>query len=78
MYISYIRPILEYSDSVWDIASTDVKKQLDAIHTEAPRIITGATKLCSIDKLCADLGWDTLQERHNKHKLVICRLSIYN
>ena len=27
--------------------------------------------LCSTDKLYADLGWDTLQERRNKHKLVI-------
>ena len=53
MYISYIRPLLEYSDTVWDNASTEIKKQLDAIHTEAARIITGATKLCSIDKLYA-------------------------
>ena len=42
---------------------------LEAVHTEA-RIITGATNLCSIDKLLADLGWKTLQERHTKHKLV--------
>ena len=40
MYISYIRPLLEYSDSVWDNASTEIKKQLDAIHSEAARIIT--------------------------------------
>ena len=71
MYISYIRTLLEYSDSVWDNASTEIKKQLDAIHTEAARIITGATKLCSIDKLYADLGCNTLQECRNKHKLVI-------
>ena len=27
------------------------KKQLDAIHVEATRIMTGATKLCSIERL---------------------------
>ena len=27
------------------------KKLLDAVHEEAARIVTGATKLCSIDKL---------------------------
>lgn len=71
MYFSYIRPLLEYSDSVWDNASTESKKQLDAVHIEAARIITGATKLCSLEKLFADLGWDSLQERRNKHKLMI-------
>ena len=45
IYISYIRPLLEYSDSVWDNCSTGSKKQLEAIHTEAARIIVGATKL---------------------------------
>ena len=63
IYISYIRPLLEYSDSVWDNCSPDSKKRLEAIHTEAARIIVGATKLCSIEKLLTDLGWETLQSR---------------
>ena len=29
------------------------------------------SKLCSIEKLFADLGWESLQKRRNKHKLVI-------
>ena len=64
MHISFIRPLLEYSDAVWD-------KQLEAVHNEAARIITGATKLCSINNLLADLGWETLQARRARHKLVI-------
>lgn len=71
IYIAFIRPLLEYSDSVWDNCSNELKTQLDLIHNEAARIITGATKLCSIRKLFADLGWDTLQERRTKHKLVV-------
>ena len=51
MYISFVHPLLEYSDSVWDNATTEPKKQLDPIHIEAARIITGATKLCSISLL---------------------------
>ena len=46
-YIYYIRPLLEYSDSVWDKCSSHSKKQLEAIHTEAARIIVGAIKLCA-------------------------------
>ena len=68
MYISFIRPLLEYSNVVWDNASTDSKKQLESVHNEAVRIITGATKLCSIAKLHADLGWESLQARRTKQK----------
>ena len=47
------------------------KKQLEAIHIEAARTITGATKLCSINRLLDELGWESLQNRRNKHKLII-------
>ena len=67
MYISFVRPLLEYCDSVWNSASVDFKRQFDAVHLEATRIITGATKLCSIEKLLSDLGWGSLQNRRNKH-----------
>ena len=63
MYFAFLRPLLEYSDSVWDNCSYEAKRQLDSIHHEAARIITGGTKLCSLEKLLADLGWDSLQAR---------------
>ena len=71
MYISFVRPLLEYCDAVWDNASTESKKQLEAVHNEAARIITGVTKLCSISNLLSDLGWESLQARRTKHKLII-------
>ena len=72
MYISFILPLLEYCDSGWDNASTEPKKKLDAIHIEAGRIISGATKLCSVERLLVELGWDSLKKKkRNKHKLVI-------
>ena len=71
MYISYVRPLIEYSDSVWDNCSMESKNQLESIHIEAARVITGATKLCSIENFFADLGWESLQKCRNKHKLVI-------
>ncbi|MCG8033358.1 MAG: reverse transcriptase family protein, partial [Candidatus Thiodiazotropha taylori] len=70
MYSAFVRPLLEYSDIVWDNCPSESKRNLDAIHIEAARIITGGTKLCSIDKLYSELGWDSLQSRRNKHKLV--------
>ena len=71
MYFAYIRPLLEYSDVVWDNCSTASKKQLNAIHIEAARIVSGATKLCGIDKLFDELGWEHLQARRDKHKLIV-------
>ena len=64
-------PLLEYSDSVWDNCSTESKNKFESIHIEAARVVTGATKLCSIEKNFADLGWESFQNRRNKHKLVI-------
>ena len=46
------------------------KKLLDAVHIEAARIVSGGTKLFSVDKLFQELGWEPLQIRRNKHKLV--------
>ena len=67
--ISFFRPLPEYSDAVWDYASAESKKNLEAVHDKAARIITGATKLYSINKFLSDLGWECLQSRRTKHKL---------
>ena len=66
-----VRPLLEYSDSIWNNCSNESKRQLDPSHYEAARIITGGTELYSLEQLLADLGWDILQERRTKHKLRI-------
>ena len=71
IYFAFIRPLLEYSDVIWDNCSNECKTQLESIHNEAARIVSGATKLCSIQKLLGELGWETLQERRSKHKLII-------
>ena len=70
LYISFIRPLLEYCDVVWDNCSAENKKQLESIHTEAARNITGAISLCSIEKLFSELGWEFLQSHRKKHKLI--------
>ena len=71
MYVSFIRPTLEYSGGVWDNCNDQDKKLLENIQIEAMRIVTGATKLCSISKLFQDTGWETLEARRRKQKLII-------
>ena len=70
MYVAYIRLRLEYSDSVWDNCSIATKTTIRC-YSHRDRIITGATKLCSIEKPFFKLGWESFQGRRNKDKLVI-------
>ena len=72
MYTSFIRPLLEYGDIIWDNSSAANKRALENIQVEALRITTGGTKVCSIQKLYDDSKWETLQTRRNHHKL--CQL----
>ena len=70
LYFSYIRPIIEYADVVWDNCSKNDKLLLDKIQNEAMRIVSGATKSVSISNLYKELGWDTLGQRREKHRLI--------
>ena len=70
IYISFIRPILEYGDIIWDNCKLNDKAELDKIQNEAARIVSGTTKLVSISALHSEVGWETLQNRRNNHKLL--------
>ena len=65
--ISFIRPDLEYADIVWDNCTQ--YDSIEKIQTEAARIVTGATRLVSIEFLCRETGWEPLYKRRYKHKM---------
>ena len=50
-YTSFIMPILEYGDTLWDNCTQYEKRELDRIQNEAARIVTGATALVSLQSL---------------------------
>ena len=70
MYFSFIRPLLEYSDIIWDNCPTYLKQSVEKVNIEAARIVSGATKLVSLDLLYKEVGWETLDKRREKHKLI--------
>ena len=70
IYISFIRPLLEYGDTIWDNCTLYEKRELDKIQNEAARIVTGATALVSLQALYNEVGWDSLQTRRTNHKLI--------
>jgi hypothetical protein len=70
LYKSFIRPILEYADIVWD--APDAHRHnldiLEKVQMEAARLVTGATARCSTDKLYKEVGWETLALRRRLHR----------
>ena len=69
IYFSFIRPLLEYANVVWDNCTQYEANELEQIQHEAARIVTGATKLVSINSLFLETGWETLALRRDKQKL---------
>ena len=71
IYFSFIRPLLEYADVIWDNCTYYEKLELDKIQSEAARIVSGATKLVSLHALYEEVGWESLEKRRRKHKLLL-------
>ena len=71
IYTSFIRPVLEYADVVWDNCTQYEINALEKIQIEAARIATGGTKLVSLEMLYQETGWEPLEKRRYKHKLCL-------
>jgi hypothetical protein len=71
IYTTFIRPVLEYADVIWDNCTKGEKTELDKIQNEAARIVTGASKLISLNNLYRETGWESLETRRNNHKLAL-------
>ena len=56
MYFSFIRPLLEYSDIIWDNCPVYLKQSIEKVNIEAARIVSDATKLVSLDLLYKEVG----------------------
>ena len=64
IYLSFIRPILEYGNTIWDKCTQYEKRE-----SQSCSYISGATALVSLQSLYADICWESLQDRRTKHKL---------
>lgn len=47
LYFSFIRPVLEYADVIWDNIPDYVSLKIENIQLEALRIVTGGNRLAS-------------------------------
>ena len=67
IYISFIRPLLEYADVVWDNCTRYEVSAIEKVQLEAAR----TTKLVSLDELYKKTGWESLETRRSQHKLFL-------
>ena len=71
IYTTFIKPLLEYEDVIWDKCTQYEKQELDKIQNEAARIASGTTKLVSFNSLYNENCWETLETRRNNHKMTL-------
>ena len=90
IYKLYVRPHLDYGDMVYDISGLNkptifnqenkntLTKKVETIQYEAARVVTGAWKSTSMDKLYKNLGWESLSDRRTFRKLCLLFETIKN
>ena len=60
LYISFVRPTLEYAYIVWGNCTQYEANAIERIQVEAARIVTVATRLVSLDMLFKETSWESL------------------
>jgi hypothetical protein len=71
IYLSFIRPIPEYGNVIWDNCTQNEANLLESVRVEAGRIITGLRVNSSRSKLYSELDWEPLYKRREKQKLIL-------
>ena len=44
IYLTFIRPLLEYGDVVWDCKTVYLTNKLESVQAEAARVVTGGAR----------------------------------
>ena len=71
IYISMIRPILEYGNVLYDNCTLSNKWAIENIQRQAALLCTGGYRHTDYKNLLIELNWESLSDRRKQHKLVI-------
>jgi hypothetical protein len=71
LYLTFIRPVLEYASEVWDNCGQINSDRLEKVQLEAARIVTGLLSFASINSIYIETGWEKLKTRREVRKLVL-------
>ena len=78
IYLTFIRPLLEYGNIIFDNCTQYEKQELDKNQNETARIATGTTNLVSLATLYNEICWETLEFRRYNHKLTLSYKMMHN
>jgi hypothetical protein len=70
IYITMIRPVLEYADIIYDNTTRDQHNKLEHLQRRAGLICTGAYRHTENQTLMRELGWESLSLRRKNHKII--------
>ncbi len=70
MYMTYIRPTLEYASIVWCNCSEKERKEIEDVQLSAARVVTSAVKGTSHEIIYNKCKWEPLEvrRRNNDYK----------
>ncbi len=68
-YLTFIRPVIEYGDVLYDSCNKELSDLIDNVQLEAARTVTRAKYRSSCEALHKELGWMPLTERRQIPKL---------
>ena len=71
LYITFIRPLLEYGSEVWDNCTAEEKEKLENVQLQAARVVLGLKRGTSHKFIYQETQWETLQARRDRAKLVM-------
>jgi hypothetical protein len=71
IYLTMIRPILEYGDIIYDNMPAYLSQKLENVQRRAALICTGAYRHTEHTILLKDLGWDLLSTRRYQKRLTV-------
>ena len=71
IYISFLRPILEYASVVWDNCTQYEKHRLEHVQIEAAITVSCVMRSITLNTLYNDIGWLTLGDRRTYQKIVL-------
>ena len=78
IYVSYVRPTLEYGCVIFDNCDIDCQEMLEKVQVDALKTITGGVKGTSHDALYQEAGFEELSTRRKRQKLLLCHKMIHN
>ena len=71
IYKIHVRPHLDYGDVIYHNQSLESMDLLESIQYQAALIVTGCWKGSSREKLYAELGWESLNDRRHFRRLTL-------